>query len=259
MNDTGQVLTETLTPGIVRLTLDRPAKRNALNDAMLDGLVEAFEQMQQAGDVRVAILQGNGPAFCSGMDLSEASDPVRGPKLAMKISHVLEAITGAPFVTIASVHGAVMAGGAGLATACDFILAADDAKIGYPEVQRGLTASMVMTLLRRQIPERWIRELLLLGDPVDPVRAQIMGLVNWVVPVADREEESFYAAQRFLRCAPGAVAETKKLLGELWHHTIPQDLSKAIHHHLQVREAGEFAEGLASFAEKRKAKWERQS
>src|SRR4051812_5138307 len=126
MSDAGRIVTEELTPGIVRLTLDRPAKRNALNDEMLDGLLNAFEQMQKAGDVRAAILKGNGPAFCSGMDLNEASDPVRGPKLAAKISNVLEAITAAPFVTIASVHGAVMAGGAGLATACDFILAADD-------------------------------------------------------------------------------------------------------------------------------------
>src|SRR5205085_2745095 len=92
MSDGGQVLSETLSPGIVRLTLDRPAKRNALNEAMLGGLLSAFEQMQQAGDVRAAILQGNGPAFCSGMDLSEATDPVRGPKLATKISQVLEAI-----------------------------------------------------------------------------------------------------------------------------------------------------------------------
>jgi methylglutaconyl-CoA hydratase len=257
MSDAGQVLTETLTPGIIRLTLDRPAKRNALNETMLDGLLHEFDAMQQAGDVRAAILQGNGPAFCSGMDLNEASDPVHGPTLAKKISQVLEVITSAPFVTIASVHGAVMAGGAGLATACDFILAADDAKIGYPEVQRGLTASMVMTLLRRQLPERWIRELLLLGDPVDANRAREMGLVNWVVPALYREFETRKIADRIYRCAPGAVAETKKLLGELWHHTIPQDLSRAIHHHLQVRDAGEFAEGVASFAEKRKAKWER--
>jgi methylglutaconyl-CoA hydratase len=257
MSDAGQVLTETLTPGIIRLTLDRPAKRNALNETMLDGLLHEFDAMQQAGDVRAAILQGNGPAFCSGMDLNEASDPVHGPTLAKKISQVLEVITSAPFVTIASVHGAVMAGGAGLATACDFILAADDAKIGYPEVQRGLTASMVMTLLRRQLPERWIRELLLLGDPVDANRAREMGLVNSVVPASYREFETRKIADRIYRCAPGAVAATKKLLGELWHHTIPQDLSRAIHHHLQVRDAGEFAEGVASFAEKRKAKWER--
>jgi methylglutaconyl-CoA hydratase len=257
MSDAGQVLTETLTPGIIRLTLDRPAKRNALNETMLDGLLHEFDAMQQAGDVRAAILQGNGPAFCSGMDLNEASDPVHGPTLAKKISQVLEVITSAPFVTIASVHGAVMAGGAGLATACDFILAADDAKIGYPEVQRGLTASMVMTLLRRQLPERWIRELLLLGDPVDANRAREMGLVNWVVPASYREFETRKIADRLYRCAPGAVAETKKLLGELWHHTIPQDLSRAIHHHLQVRDAGEFAEGVAAFAGKRKAKWER--
>jgi methylglutaconyl-CoA hydratase len=253
----GQVLAETWSPGIVRLTLDRPAKRNALNEAMLDALGHAIEQLQQAGGVRAMILQGNGPAFCSGMDLNEAADPAKGPILAAKIGHILDVITSAPFVSIASVHGAVMAGGAGLATACDFILAADDARIGYPEVLRGLTASMVMTLLRRQLPERWIRELLLLGDPVDVNRAREMGLVNWVVPAPDREAETRKVADRLLRCAPGAVAETKKLLGELWHHTIPQDLARAIHHHLLVREAGEFAEGLAAFAEKRKAGWER--
>jgi len=251
-----QVLTETLSPGIVRLILDRPAKRNALNDAMLEGLLNAFDQMQQSGDVRAAILQGNGPAFCSGMDLNEASDPTTGPKLAAKIGHVLEVITSAPFLTIASVHGAVMAGGAGLATACDFVLAADDAKIGYPEVQRGLTASMVMTLLRRQIPERFARELLLLGDPVDANRAREMGLVNWVVPAAYREFETRQAAHRVVRCAPGAVTETKKFLNDLWHHTIPQDLARAIHHHLLVRDAGEFAEGVAAFSEKRKPNWD---
>jgi methylglutaconyl-CoA hydratase len=251
----GRILVESLKPGFVRLTLDRPAKRNALNEAMLAGLEDAFAKLS-ADATRVAILCGAGPAFCSGMDLNEAADPVRGPQLAAKVGRVLEVITAAPFVTIASVHGAVMAGGAGLATACDFIIAADDAKIGYPEVQRGLTASMVMTLLRRQLPERWIRELLLLGDPIDPVRAQIMGLVNWVVPAADREAETLKLAERLFRSAPGAVAETKKLLGELWHTSVPNDLQRAINHHLSVRQNGEFAEGLKSFAEKRKPRWE---
>src|SRR5262249_49006272 len=103
---------------------------------------------------------------------------------------------------------------------------------------------------------RWIRELLLLGDPVDPVRAQIMGLVNWVVPAADREAETLKLAERLFRSAPGAVAETKKLLADLWHTNVPNDLQRAIRHHLSVRQNGEFAEGLKSFAEKRKPGWD---
>src|SRR5581483_5685167 len=110
---------------------------------------------------RVLILRGTGAAFCAGLDLKEASDHAKAHATAELVANTLIALSETRLVTIAAVHGAAVAGGAGIMSACDFVVAARGTKIGYPEVRRGLVAGLVMTFLRRQTGERNMRELLL--------------------------------------------------------------------------------------------------
>ena len=116
---------------------------------------------------RVLILRGAGAAFCTGLDLKEAADHTKAHATAEMVAKALITLSQANLVTIAAVHGAAVAGGAGIMSACDYVVAAEKTKIGYPEVRRGLVAGLVMTFLRRQCRERDIRELLLGSELID--------------------------------------------------------------------------------------------
>ncbi len=118
-------------------------------------------------------------------------------------------------ITIAAVHGAAVAGGAGIMSACDFVVAAERTKIGYPEVRRGLVAGLVMTFLRRQVGERNMRELLFGSELIDAERAREIGLVNRVVAQNDLMNKAQKFADSVLQGAPGALTQTKKLIEEL--------------------------------------------
>jgi len=128
-------------------------------------------------------------------------------------------------------------------------------KSGYPEVRRGLVAGLVMTLLRRQIGERNMRELLLGSELIDAQRAKEIGLVNRVVTQDDLMSEALKFAESALQGAPGALAKTKRLIEELWWRSVKQDVDLTLKYHMQARESAEAREGIAAFNEKRKPKW----
>ena len=174
-----------------------------------------------------------------------------------RIHAVLNAIDAAPFVTIAAVHGAAVAGGAGIMSACDFVVAAEKTKIGYPEVRRGLVAGLVMTFLRRQVGERNMRELVLGCELIDAARAKEIGLVNHVVPRNQLISEAQKFADSVLQGAPNALAQTKRLIEELWSTSVKDDVDLALKYHMQARESAEAREGIAAFNEKRKPNWAR--
>jgi len=140
-------------------------------------------------------------------------------------------------------------------SACDFVVAAHKTKIGYPEVRRGLVAGLVMTFLRRQVRERHLRELVLGGELIDAARALEIGLVNRVVPAAEIMNEAQKFADSVLQGAPNAIAQTKRLVEELWATSVKQDVDLALKHHMQARESAEAREGIAAFNEKRKPNW----
>jgi methylglutaconyl-CoA hydratase len=158
-------------------------------------------------------------------------------------------------VTIAAVHGAAVAGGAGIMSACDFVVAAEKTKIGYPEVRRGLVAGLVMTFLRRQVGERNMRELVLGGELIDAERAREIGLVNRVVAPGQLINEAQKFADSVLQGAPNAVAQTKRLIEELWSTSVKEDVDLALKHHVQARESAEAREGIAAFNDKRPPNW----
>lgn len=245
-------------PHTTVLTLNRPGKRNALNIALLDELCLALAAVEKDPTKRILVLRGAGPVFCAGLDLNEAATHEAAHASAELIARALRTIADSRLVTIAAVHGAAIAGGAGLMSACDLVVATRDAKIAYPEVHRGLVASLVMTFLRRQLRERDIREILLLGEPFDTARAVQVGLVNRVV--ADEAAlalETRRLAELALRGAPEAIANTKKLLADLWPHAVAEDLEHALAFHLSARHSPEAHEGVAAFLEKRQPSWAR--
>jgi methylglutaconyl-CoA hydratase len=211
----------------------------------------AAEQPQE----RVLILRGAGAAFCTGLDLKEAADQTKAHATAEMVANTLVTLSQTRLVTIAAVHGAAVAGGAGIMSACDFVIAAERTKIGYPEVRRGLIAGLVMTFLRRQVGERNMRELLLGSELIDAERAKKIGLVNRVVAQEDLMNEAQKFAESVLQGAPDALAQTKRLIDELWWRSVKDDVDLALRYHLQARESSEAREGIAAFNEKRKPSW----
>jgi methylglutaconyl-CoA hydratase len=240
---------------VTTLAFNRPAKRNALNVALLTQLAGALDAAEADRTRRVLILRGEGPAFCAGLDLAEAADPEQAHRSAELIARVLRTLGTTRLVTIAAVHGAALAGGAGFMSACDFAVAAEGTQLGYPETRRGLVAALVMTFLRRQLRERDARELLLTGEPVDAARAAAIGLVNRTVPADQLLPEARRLAVAVLAGGPEAVANTKRLLAELWPRPLQADLERAQAFHLEARQSPEAAEGIAAFREKRPPKW----
>ena len=249
------ILVEEIMPQTTVITLNRPERRNSLTIELLKDLISAIKTASDQPNKRVIILRGAGAAFCTGLDLKEAADQGKAHATAEMVAKTLIAIAETRVVTIAAVHGAAVAGGAGIMSACDFVVAAEKTKIGYPEVRRGLVAGLVMTFLRRQIGERDLRELVLGGELIDAARAKEIGLVNRVVPVDDLMNEARKFASSVLQGAPNAVAQTKQLIEELWSSSVKQDVERALKHHMQARESDEAREGIAAFNEKRKPNW----
>ena len=249
------VLIEKQSPQTTVLTLNRPERRNALTIELLTELCAAIKVASDEPQKRVVILCGAGAAFCTGLDLKEAADQTKAHATAEMVANTLIAISQTHLVTIAAVHGAAVAGGAGIMSACDFVVAAERTKIGYPEVRRGLVAGLVMTFLRRQVGERNMRELLLGSELIEVERAKAIGLVNRVVARNDLMTEALKFADSVLQGAPSAVAQTKRLIDELWWRSVKEDVDLALRYHMQARESSEAREGIAAFNEKRKPNW----
>src|SRR5437879_11737156 len=229
------VLIEKQSPQITVITLNRPERRNALTVELLTELCAAIKVASDEPQKRVVILCGAGAAFCTGLDLKEAADQTKAHATAEMVANTLIAISQTHLVTIAAVHGAAVAGGAGIMSACDFVVAAERTKIGYPEVRRGLVAGLVMTFLRRQVGERNMRELLFSGDLIDAAGAKEIGLVNRVVAQGDLMNEARKFAASVLQGAPGALAQTKRLVEELWWRSVKEDVDVARKNHMQAR------------------------
>jgi len=249
------VLIEKQTPQTTVVTLNRPERRNALTVELLTELQAAIKIASEQPEQRVLILRGAGAAFCTGLDLKEAADHTKAHATAEMVANSLVAISQTRLITIAAVHGAAVAGGAGIMSACDFVVAAQRTKIGYPEVRRGLVAGLVMTFLRRQVGERNMRELLLGSELIDAERAKEIGLVNRVVARDDVMSEAQKFAESVLQGAPGVLAQTKRLIAELWSSSVKEDIDVALKYHLEARESDEAREGIAAFNEKRKPRW----
>ncbi len=203
--------------GAVRtLTMNRPEKRNALNNALTGALLEGLRAADADDAVHAIVLTGAGPGFCAGADLSEFKDLVadnqplveRRAQLTMSLHEIFPRLT-KPVIT--AINGAAMGGGAGLALAGDIALMAESAKLGYPEVKHGIVAAIVMPNLVRQIGRKSAFELLATGRTIGAHRALELGMVNRVVPDADLMGEALALAGELAAVSRPAMAATKQL------------------------------------------------
>lgn len=240
---------------VTTVTLNRPEKRNALTLQMLRDLAEAFREIARSRGHRVVIVRGNGPSFCTGLDLLETKDRAKARDSAKNVGEVLRAIVNTPAVTIAAVQGHAVAGGAGLMSACDIVLAEHGTMIGYPEPRRGLVAAMVMTLLSRQVGDRRARELLLTGELISADTALEIGLVTRIVPVGALDAAVDSIVPSILKNAPGAIADTKILLEGLAARNFDKALGRAYTVALRMRSSTEAREGIEAFEQKRNPSW----
>jgi enoyl-CoA hydratase len=226
---------------IVVLTMNRPAARNALNPALRQALSAELTAADQDPATRVVILTGNGTVFCSGLDLKELGEGVESASMSWFFHDSI----GKPI--IAALNGTAVAGGFELVLACDLVVAADGAKIGIPEVKRGLLSAGGGTTLSNLIPRAAALELGLTGDLISVARAQQLGLINQVVPADQVRPAAVGLAERIAANAPLSLAITKKLMRDGRLPTTEE--TRTVFNSVDARE------GAASFAERRQPQW----
>lgn len=241
------------------ITLHRPERRNAMTPEMQNELISAFEAAS-SGDCRVLVLTGAGQAFCSGLDLSALQAMRDGSASteradAERLARLFRTLWELPLPTIAAVRGPAIAGGAGLATACDFALAAPDATFGFTEVRIGFIPAIVSAFLELQVGGRHSSDLLLTGRVIDAPEALRIGLINEIVPGDQLSEHVGALASTLLRNSPQSMCDTKRLLRALHKPWLDAALEAAVEAGSRARRSPDFSEGIAAFLEKRKPVW----
>jgi len=250
------MLTTTDLPGIRLLTLNDPQRRNPLSPALTKSLLAALDAAEQDPAIRAVVLTGAGPAFSAGADLEFLKQVTTAGAEAnyahsRELMRLFHRVYTFPKPTIAAINGPAVAGGAGLATACDLVVMSEQAQIGYTEVKIGFVAALVGVILVRAVGEKHARELLLTGKLVSALEAYRMGLVNRVVPAEQVLEEALALAQEVAANAPTSLALTKELLNALPGMGLEDGFRLASIANAWVRETGDLAEGIAAFFEKR--------
>ena len=238
--------------GVATITLNRPEKRNALDDQTIEELKECFARTNDEAAVRVVLLRGAGPDFCAGADLSQLEKIAAGASQeenradAMKLGQLLIQMRGLRKPIIAAVHGNALAGGAGLATACDLIIADEHATFGYPEVKLGFVPAMVMALLVRIVGEKVAFELAAFGSTLTAEQAQRLGLVNRVSTGDFEKAATAYAADLAKRSG-SAVRLIKELLHDIDGMSFEDAIGRGADINAAARATDDCREGVRRF------------
>lgn len=246
--------------GVATVTLNRPDKRNAISYQLIAELVQALEEVKQS-PARVLILTGAGKAFCSGMDLENLKSMIdRTPEQSLEdtrtMANLFRTLYEFPKPTIAAVNGPAIAGGTGLALLCDFTLAVPEAKFGYTEVRIGFVPAIVATFLLRQVGEKVARDLLFTGRIFEAGEALRLGLITQIVPPENLMERARQFAAQLIEFSPLSLAYTKRLLTEHARAELDRQIETAMHENAGIRATADFREGISSFLEKRKPRWQ---
>jgi methylglutaconyl-CoA hydratase len=240
---------------VALITLNRPEKRNALNDALIGGLKESLLKADNNMDVRVVLITGAGADFCSGADLAalqkiSESSVTENLEDARELMELFALIRRVRVPVVAAVRGRALAGGCGLATACDLILAARSARFGYPEVKIGFVPAMVMAILRRNVSEKRAFELITRGAELSADEAERAGLINQVFDDAAFETEVETYVAGFEKVSRSAVMLSKRLL----YHMDGMTFEAALHSGVDVNTIARMTEdcqrGIARFLKK---------
>lgn len=245
--------------GLATLTLNRPDKRNAISYELIDDLLRALDDVKHSS-AQVLIITGAGKAFCSGMDLDNLKaltgrSPEQSLEDSKKMASLFRSLYDFPKPTIAAVNGAAVAGGTGIATLCDFTLAAPEAKFGYTEVRIGFVPAIVSTFLLRQVGEKIARDLLLTGRLFDAQEALRIGLISEIVPSEKLLDRARALAAQIMENSPASLAYTKRLLSGHARAELDSQIETAVRENADIRATFDFREGVSSFLEKRKPKW----
>ena len=245
--------------GVHTITMNRPNRRNALNPQMIAELTHALTD-SAACPCGVVVLTGAGTAFCSGMDLDSLKSisdqrPEDQRADAESTMWMMRRLYELSKPTIAAVNGAAIAGGAGLATLCDFTLAAPRAKFGYTEVRIGFIPAIVSVFLLEMVGEKKTKSLLLSGRVLDAEEALSLGLVSEVVPEGELIPRTLALAALLLKNSPESMGAVKKLLSAYAKDRLDRDLSRAMRWNEKIRNSPDFREGIRAFLEKRDPVW----
>lgn len=248
--------------GAITVTMNRPARKNALDADLISALEEAFRTIAVEDGARVVFVRGAGGTFSAGADLDwmrAAADRTEADNRedAFAMAKMLKQLWDLPQLTVALIEGGAFGGGAGLAAACDLAVATAEAKFSFPEVRLGLIPGTISPYVVQAIGPRAARGLFATGRVFDAAHAERIGLVSDVVAdgaALDRTRERI--GREILACAPGAVADAKRLVGEVH--------ARKIDHHLMAETAKRIAgarvgpegqEGVRAFLERRKPEW----
>lgn len=235
------------------ITLDSPHNRNALSRALIAQLDAALLGAFRQEGVRVVVLTGTGPAFCSGADLKKQR--AGGPPPIVGLPDVLTTILEAPLPVIARVNGVARAGGLGLIAACDLAVGLADATFGFSEVRIGVAPAMIAVTCLRRMDRQAARELFLTGAPFDGTRARDVGLLDRAVAPDRLDATIDELVEQLALGAPGALAATKALLRDLPGDSVADDLRRMEQLSLERFGSAEAREGIAALLEKRSPSW----
>jgi methylglutaconyl-CoA hydratase len=252
MTDTAGVLATAREGGVLTLTLNRPEKRNALSNALIEALHAALEGADLDPDVRVVRVTGAGKDFCAGADLEELlasadASSEANEAAALRLGALFGRMRAVPKPVVAVVRGRALAGGAGLMTACDIVLAGEGAQVGYPEVARGFVPAMVMTMLRRLAGEKTALDLVLTGRLLRAEEARSAGLVSRVVPDDALEREAGELARSLAATPASALALTKQLFHQLDDLSFDQGIALGARVNAVARQTPDFREAIGRF------------
>lgn len=246
---------------IATITLNRPEKRNALNEAVVAGLREAFARAEADNEAKVIVLKAVGKVFCAGADLEYLKQLQQNTfkdniKDSDNLKSLLLQIYRHPKLVIAQVHGHAIAGGCGLASVCDFIFTVPEAGFGYTEVKIGFLPAIVMKFLLLRIGEGRTKELLLSGEWIDADRAMEIGLVNRVVEakVLEREVNNF-ASNICQGNSAQSIKATKEMMAQMHGMNLEEALDYAVKKNAEARSTEDFQRGVTAFLEKKPLAW----
>jgi methylglutaconyl-CoA hydratase len=246
---------------IAYITLNRPKKRNALNDEMVNQLFSALKNAENDKNVKVIILKAVGDAFCAGADLAylkKLNNFTYKENLtdSLQLKNMFRQIYTMPKVVIAQVEGHAIAGGAGLATVCDIVFSTPDAKFGFTEVKIGFVPAIVSIFAIRKFGETKTKELLLTGELIETKAAQKIGMVNFISDKKNIEKDVHKFAENLVQKTSGnSLALTKNLINQIQNKNLDEALNFAAEMNAKARDSEDCKKGISAFLNKEKIIW----